>query len=63
MYDKSMSDSNDQTLAGYNKTVSKYIDTSPQNVGGDLKNWIDKNLSKLDQSAKILEIGSGSLLI
>ncbi|MEO8105229.1 MAG: class I SAM-dependent methyltransferase [Candidatus Saccharibacteria bacterium] len=55
-----MNDSNDQTVAGYNKTVSKYIDTSPQKVDGDLKNWIDKNLSKLDQSAKILEIGSGS---
>ena len=60
MYDDLMDDTNNQTLAGYNKSVSKYIETSPQTVDGDLKAWIDRNLSKIQLSAKILEIGSGT---
>lgn len=59
MYDSPMDD-NTQTLESYNITVSKYIETSPQIVDGQLKAWIDNNLSKLGSEAKILEIGSGS---
>lgn len=55
-----MNDANDQTVASYNQSVTKYIDTSPQVVDGDLKAWIDKNLGKLTGVPKILEIGSGS---
>jgi SAM-dependent methyltransferase len=55
-----MNDTNSQTLAGYDKTVAKYIETTPQTVDGNLKTWIDKNLDKLASGAKILEIGSGS---
>ena len=55
-----MNNLNDQTVKGYDKTVAKYIDTSPQKVDGHLKTWIDKNLKPMDKTAKILEIGSGS---
>jgi SAM-dependent methyltransferase len=55
-----MNNLNDQTVKGYDKTVTKYIDTSPQKVDGQLKAWIDKNLKQIDKTAKILEIGSGS---
>ena len=55
-----MSKTNNQTIAAYNKTAEKYIQTSPQKVSAQLGSWIDKNLSNLDKSAKILEIGSGS---
>ena len=55
-----MADLNDQTISSYDKTVAKYIDTSPQKVDGHLKAWIDKNLKQMDKTAKILEIGSGS---
>lgn len=55
-----MNGQNDKTINGYNQTVTKYINTSPQKVDGRLKAWIDKNLDKLDKTAKILEIGSGS---
>ncbi|HSX06431.1 MAG TPA: class I SAM-dependent methyltransferase [Candidatus Saccharimonadia bacterium] len=55
-----VNNTNDQTLDSYNKTVTKYIDTSPQVVDGDLKAWIDKNLDMLGNEPKILEIGSGS---
>jgi 2-polyprenyl-3-methyl-5-hydroxy-6-metoxy-1,4-benzoquinol methylase len=51
---------NDQTLDGYNKTVEKYIETSPQLVDGQLKAWIDEILNGLSHNARILEIGSGS---
>lgn len=60
MYDTYMHDANNLTVVGYNQTVSKYIETTPQKVDGEIKNWIDKNLSKLNKSAKILEIGSGT---
>jgi SAM-dependent methyltransferase len=55
-----MDDLNNQTVKGYDKTVAKYIDTSPQKVNGQLKAWINKNLKQIDKTAKILEIGSGS---
>ena len=57
---RQMTDVNDQTLDGYNKAVAKYIDTSPQLVGGQVKEWIDKNIDRLGNNPKILEIGSGS---
>ncbi len=55
-----MSNHNDITLAGYNASVLKYIETSPQVVSPDLKTWINKNLRKLGKNPDILEIGSGS---
>jgi 2-polyprenyl-3-methyl-5-hydroxy-6-metoxy-1,4-benzoquinol methylase len=55
-----MSKTNEQTVDTYNKTVEKYIVTSPQVVDGDLKRWLDDNLAKLKTDAKILKIGSGS---
>jgi 2-polyprenyl-3-methyl-5-hydroxy-6-metoxy-1,4-benzoquinol methylase len=55
-----MNSYNRQTVDTYNHTVQKYIQTSPQEVTGNLKEWIDENLAALDKNAKILEIGSGS---
>lgn len=59
MYDELMNE-NDQTVAGYDKTIEKYVETSPQIVTPELQTWIDKNLTMLPPKAKILEIGSGS---
>ena len=55
-----MQTTNAETLATYNAKVQTYIDTSPQQVDGQLKVWIDGNLEALDKDAKILEIGSGT---
>jgi predicted TPR repeat methyltransferase len=55
-----MNSNNKQTVDTYNSTVLKYIQESQQVVEGGLRQWIDENLAKLDKSAKILEIGSGS---
>lgn len=52
--------SNKETVNAYNSSVDKYIAESPQIVSGELKEWIDGNLSKLDNQSRILEIGSGS---
>lgn len=55
-----MNTSNKETIDAYNQAVDKYIEGSPQFVSGELKEWIDSNLSKLAKDAKILEIGSGT---
>ena len=60
VYDNAMSNQNDQTIAGYNRAVAKYVESSPQLVERELKAWIDKNLNKLGSNPKILEIGSGT---
>lgn len=55
-----MSHANQQTIDTYNSSVEEYVKTSPQKVDGDLKSWIDANLTKIDKEAKILELGSGT---
>lgn len=55
-----MNVTNKETIEAYNRAFDKYIEESPQFVSDELKLWIDDNLSHLDKSAKILEIGSGS---
>lgn len=55
-----MNNSNDMTLRAYNSHIQAYVDGSPQIVDGDLKEWIDSELSQIPVSAKILEIGSGT---
>ena len=55
-----MNTTNEETLDAYNRAVTIYLEKSPQVVSGQLKQWIDDNLSSLEQTAKILEIGSGT---
>ena len=53
-----MSQSNQKTLRSYEAHIDEYIEGTPQEVTGDVKVWIDKTLERLQNNAKILEIGS-----
>jgi len=53
-----MSTQNTQTIVAYEKHIQQYIDTSPQEVSGLIKDWIDRALSRFPKSAHILELGS-----
>jgi SAM-dependent methyltransferase len=53
-----MSDTNDKTVQSYEEHVQEYIAGTPQDVSGDVKDWIDRALSHVDKSGTILEIGS-----
>lgn len=55
-----MNNTNAVTVETYNKMAVRFQETSPQVVSGNLKEWIDAGLSKLNKTAKILEIGSGT---
>ena len=53
-----MSEENDKTLISYARHLQKYIDGTPQQVSGGVKNWIDAAVCELPVSSKILELGS-----
>ena len=53
-----MSEQNDKTIETYSSTFEKYlVNIQPQPVD-HVKMWLDKCVSKLPKTAKILEIGS-----
>ena len=51
-------DSNDKTLSSYEDHVQEYIAGTPQDVAGDVKEWLDKAISYVANNGKILELGS-----
>lgn len=53
-----MSDSNQQTIDAYQSHVQEYIDGTPQQVDGVVKDWMDAALDGLPKDAEILEFGS-----
>lgn len=53
-----MSETNDKTIEGYNAHVSEYIDGTPHEVSGVVKDWLDGSLAGVPKDARILEIGS-----
>jgi len=53
-----MSDSNQQTIDAYQSHVQEYIDATPQQVDGVVKDWMDSALDGLSSDAAILEFGS-----
>lgn len=52
--------SNNQTLLTYNSTLPAYLQGTPDEVTGSVKEWIDTTLSFMNPQSKILEIGSGT---
>lgn len=53
-----MSETNGTTIQSYEAHIQEYIDGTPQEVGGDVKSWIDATLDGLATDAKIIEVGS-----
>lgn len=53
-----MSKTNQQTVQSYEDHVQDYIDGTPQQVDGILKEWLDKTLTMTAKDARILELGS-----
>ena len=53
-----MGEANERTLQAYEQHIKEYIDGTPQEVSGGVKEWIDRMLEDLPKDAKIIEIGS-----
>ena len=53
-----MSNSNQQTIQSYEAHVQEYINGTPQDVSGVVKEWLDEALASLPKTARILEFGS-----
>jgi hypothetical protein len=51
-----MSETNGTTIQSYEAHIQEYIDGTPQEVGGDVKNWIDTTLDGLATDARIIEV-------
>ncbi len=49
--------SNQTTLKSYEANIQKYIQGTPQDVSGDVKEWIDHALSNVKDGGNVLEIG------
>ncbi len=55
-----MSESNELTIQSYESHVQEYIDGSPKDVSGSMKEWLDGSIAGLPIDARILELGSAS---
>jgi len=53
-----MTDSNHQTIQSYEAHVQEYINGTPQDVSGVVKEWLDEAIANLPKDARILEFGS-----
>lgn len=53
-----MTDSNQQTIQSYEAHVQEYINGTPQDVSGIVKEWLDEAIANLPKDARILEFGS-----
>ncbi len=53
-----MGDTNSTTVQSYEDHIQEYIDGTPQEVEGLVKEWLDRALENLPQDARILEFGS-----
>lgn len=55
---KRLSDANSETLRSYEARVAEYVEGTPSEVTGAVKEWIDAVLSGLSAEARIVELGS-----
>lgn len=53
-----MSETNSTTIASYNEHVQEYLDGTPHEVSGVVKDWLDNSLTNVPKDARILELGS-----
>lgn len=53
-----MTDSNHQTIQSYEAHIQEYINGTPQDVSGVVKEWLDEAIARLPKDAHILEFGS-----
>ncbi len=53
-----MSGENTRTVESYNTHVQEYIDGTPHEVSGVVKDWLDGSLADVPKDARILEFGS-----
>jgi SAM-dependent methyltransferase len=53
-----MTNSNHQTIQSYEAHVQEYINGTPQDVSGVVKEWLDEAIANLPKDARILEFGS-----
>ena len=53
-----MSHANSETLRSYEARVAEYVEGTPSEVAGPVKEWIDAVLSGLPAKARIVELGS-----
>lgn len=55
-----MTNSNQETIQSYEEHVPQYINGTPQEVSGVVKDWIDESIADLPKDARILELGSAT---
>ena len=53
-----MSETNNRTVESYNAHIQEYIDGTPHEVSGVVKDWLDGSLTDVPKDARILEFGS-----
>lgn len=53
-----MSETNNTTVESYNAHIQEYIDGTPHEVTGAVKDWLDGSLADVPKDARILEFGS-----
>lgn len=53
-----MSETNSRTIDSYNTHIQEYMDGTPQEVSGYVKEWLDETFSDVPKDAHILEFGS-----
>ncbi len=53
-----MSETNNRTVESYNAHIQEYIDGTPHEVSGVVKDWLDGSLADVPKDARILEFGS-----
>jgi SAM-dependent methyltransferase len=53
-----MSETNNTTVESYNAHVQEYIDGTPHEVSGVVKDWLDRSIADVPKDARILEFGS-----
>lgn len=49
---------NDKTLQSYNDHIDEYVTSTPQQIDGEFKEWIERVLSKIPKGSTILELGT-----
>ncbi len=49
---------NNRTIESYNAHIQEYMDSTPHEVSGVVKEWIDRTFSDIAKDARILEFGS-----
>ena len=53
-----MSETYSRTVESYNAHIQEYIDGTPHEVSGVVKDWLDGSLADVPKDARILEFGS-----